>query len=365
MHRQWQAYLPHYVTVDLATHPGESPVGRQQRFAVVALFADIAGFTALSEALGQEGRSGTEQLTTILNQCFAPLIDIIHQHGGVISTFSGDALTVLFALGDGAAAAAARRAAHCALSMQAIMDDFAMVRTAVGPWSLTLKIGLAAGSVLYTTVGDPAVRTVAIVGGAVLDQCSAAQSMAEAGEIIVHRPSLPDLEGLIDADPADDRFGRLLRQPSEVAFEPVAALDLLPEQTIETMAAYLHPSIAGRLREGQATFINERRPVTVLFINFDHFDYDHDPEVGAKLQDYFANVLRAIERYGGYLNKVEIGDKGSSYLVLFGAPVAHENDIERANHCALDLRDLDAVEARIGINTGFVFSGLIGSPARQ
>jgi class 3 adenylate cyclase/tetratricopeptide (TPR) repeat protein len=363
MHRQWQAYLPHYVTVDLATHPGESPVGRQRRFDVVAMFADIAGFTALSEALAHAGRSGTEQLTTILNQCFAPLIDIIQRHGGVISTFSGDALTVLFMRGDGPAEQAARRAAQCALAMQAIMDDFALVRTAVGPWSLTLKIGLAAGPVLYTTVGDPALRTVAVVCGAVLLQCADAEGLAEAGEIVLHRPSLPDLAGL--ADPIDERFGRLLRPPAAVADAPAPALGPLPEQVIETMAAYLHPSIAGRLRQNQAALINERRPVTVLFVNFDHFDYDHDPEVGARLQHYFANVLRVIERYGGYLNKVEIGDKGSTYLVLFGAPVAYENDIERANHCALDLRDLDAVEARIGINTGFVFSGLIGSSVRQ
>ena len=51
--------------------------------------------------------------------------------------------------------------------------------------------------------------------------------------------------------------------------------------------------------------------------------------------------------------------------MLFGAPLAYENDVERANHCALELRNLPAVEARIGINTGFVFCGLIGSAARQ
>jgi class 3 adenylate cyclase len=57
--------------------------------------------------------------------------------------------------------------------------------------------------------------------------------------------------------------------------------------------------------------------------------------------------------------------------VLFGAPIAHEDDEERALRCALDLRALDAqlrdlrTPARIGVNTGFVYCGLVGSMARQ
>src|SRR5262245_10180778 len=48
----WQSYLPYHVVGDLLRRPAAGPLGREQRFEAVALFADVAGFTAISEALG-------------------------------------------------------------------------------------------------------------------------------------------------------------------------------------------------------------------------------------------------------------------------------------------------------------------------
>ncbi len=363
MHSLWQAYLPNYVNVDLAAHPDESPVGREQRLTVVALFADITGFTPLSEALGRADKTGTEQLTRILNVCFAPLIEAIHSYGGIISTFSGDALTALFPYSPESAAPVHLRTVECALEMQTLMQQFATLETDVGRWPLTLKIGLAAGGVLHTTVGDPSARTVSVVAGEVLLRCTEAERTAEAGEVIIHRPSLL-ATGLLLAD-AGTSFVRVLAQTERAApSRPAPSVTLTPS-VIDLMAAYLHPAIAGRLREGQTTLINERRNVTVMFVSFEDFAYDDDPLVGQRLSHYFAEVLPIVQRYGGYLNKIEIGDKGSSFLILFGAPVAYENDIDRAAHCAIELRALTDVEAAIGINSGFVFCGLIGSDIRQ
>jgi tetratricopeptide (TPR) repeat protein len=72
-----------------------------------------------------------------------------------------------------------------------------------------------------------------------------------------------------------------------------------------------------------------------------------------------------VERYDGYLNKVDMGDKGSKYIVLFGAPVQHEDDEERSLRCALELRALQDIPVRIGVNTGLVYCGQVGSEARQ
>src|SRR5512137_799725 len=93
----WQPYLPHYLLRELSSHPQRSLVGFEQRFDAVVLFADVSGFTAMSEALGATGKSGTEELTDLLNRYFAPMIALIHSYGGVIGKFGGDAMTVLFA----------------------------------------------------------------------------------------------------------------------------------------------------------------------------------------------------------------------------------------------------------------------------
>ncbi|MFQ5616657.1 MAG: AAA family ATPase, partial [Anaerolineales bacterium] len=146
---------------------------------------------------------------------------------------------------------------------------------------------------------------------------------------------------------------------------PLPTIGSLPQQVVRTVSSFLHPAISQRIQEGLTSFINEHRKVVVLFVHFENLDYDDDLDVGEKLQDYFSKVIEIVHSYDGYLNKVDMGDKGSKYIVLFGAPIAHEDDVDRALYCALDLQEIPGAPVRIGINTGFVFCGQVGSPVRQ
>ncbi len=60
------------------------------------LFADVAGFTPLTEALLVLGREGSEELTRILNRHFTSMIEITDRYGGDVLRFAGDAMTVFF-----------------------------------------------------------------------------------------------------------------------------------------------------------------------------------------------------------------------------------------------------------------------------
>jgi adenylate cyclase len=103
----------------------------------------------------------------------------------------------------------------------------------------------------------------------------------------------------------------------------------------------------------------------VLFVGFEGFDFDRDPTALARFRAYVVQVARVVRRFDGDLNKIDFGDKGSKFVVVFGAPVAHENDTERAMHCALALRELPGPPPRIGIASGRVFCGLVGAAARR
>lgn len=361
----WLSYVPYNLARDILEHPGASPVGREQRCAAVALFADVSGFTAISEALGQAGRTGTEELTRILNAYFDTMIGLINSYGGLVGQFGGDAVTVLFPHTPGTPHDAARRAIQCALDMQANMGRYAAIPTRAGVFALSMKAGLGTGSLLCTTVGDPAVGLKFIIAGEPLDQCADAEHHASRGEVVVHDSLLP-LAGEIEIVETRAGFscvGGLAQRPAPQPLEPITRDLSAAERDI--FAAYLPPVVAQRLRRGQSGFINEHRRVTVLFVNFGGFDYAHDPGVSARLQTYFEAVLRIVHRYEGTLNKIDTGDKGSKYIVLFGTPVAHEDDDTRALRCALELRALGDVPTRIGVNTGFVYCGLVGSPVRQ
>jgi class 3 adenylate cyclase len=99
----------------------------------------------------------------------------------------------------------------------------------------------------------------------------------------------------------------------------------------------------------------ERKVVTVLFadlVDFTSRAEQLDPEdVAAELGRYHAHVREDLERHGGTVEKF-IGDAA---MAIFGAPVAHEDDPERAVRAALAILDRaghEGVEMRIGINTG-------------
>ena len=106
----------------------------------------------------------------------------------------------------------------------------------------------------------------------------------------------------------------------------------------------------------------ERKVLTVLFadlVDFTSRAERMDPEdVRAMLSPYYERLRSELERHGGTVEKF-IGD---AVVALFGAPVAHEDDPERAIRAALAIRDaigelneanpsLD-LHVRIGVNTG-------------
>jgi adenylate cyclase len=118
----------------------------------------------------------------------------------------------------------------------------------------------------------------------------------------------------------------------------------------------------------------DRRTVTVLFADLSGFtalSEQFDPEVMQALQnDLFEELTAAVQSFGGFVDKF-IGD---ALLALFGAPVAHEDDPERALRAALDMIKRAAgvgenpgasagspLMLHIGINTGQVVAGGFGS----
>ncbi len=101
----------------------------------------------------------------------------------------------------------------------------------------------------------------------------------------------------------------------------------------------------------------ERRIVSVLFadlVGFTPYAEDRDPEETRELLTHYFDVAReVIARYGGTVEKF-IGD---AVMAVFGTPVAHEDDAERAVRAGLELVDAvrtlgPTIQARCGVLTG-------------
>ena len=126
----------------------------------------------------------------------------------------------------------------------------------------------------------------------------------------------------------------------------------------------------------QAAREPDRRRVTVLFADvagFTALGERLDPEELRTFQSALFDVLaQAVARYDGFVEKF-VGD---AVLAVFGAPIAHEDDPERALHAALDMVERTAalrqcsadrlgspLDLHIGIHTGPVVAGNLGNSA--
>jgi len=107
----------------------------------------------------------------------------------------------------------------------------------------------------------------------------------------------------------------------------------------------------------------------------------HEGEIVNALNRYVSGVQSAVHRYGGVINKMDLAVNGEKLLAFFGAPVAHEDDAERAARAAISIQErLEALrqelagetglmglrlEQRVGISYGYVFAGNIGTDWRR
>ncbi len=336
-----------------------------------ALFADISGFTPLTEALVTElgPQRGAEELTGFLNQVYDALIDDLHRWGGSAIAFAGDAVTCWFDGDDGLRATAA------SLAMQEAMRAFCAVETPGGSMvELSMKAAVAVGPARRFLVGDPQSRVIDALAGATLERLAAAEHEAGRGEVILAPCALEGLAGqveVVEIREAQDgrRFGvisRLLVEPEPPQISPVA-VENLDEEEIRT---WLLPSVYRRLRRDMGDFLAEIRPTVAVFMRFSGIDYDSDDAAGEKLDRTIRAVQTIVDRYQGTLMDLNIGDKGSYLYVNFGAPLAHENNAARAASAALELRDLPEQltflePLQIGISRGRMRAGAYGGTAHR
>ncbi|HEX6676917.1 MAG TPA: tetratricopeptide repeat protein [Actinomycetes bacterium] len=375
----FRPYVPEYALRLLAGRDREAPPFALRADAAV-LIADIAGFTPMSASLAASGPYGAEELSDLLNAVFNRIAGLVGGYGGTVAKFAGDAVTVVFPVGERPPATAARRAAQCALDLRAAMGDFHAVTTRAGTFALATRAGVGAGRVLLAVVGDQAVRLEHLVAGDAVDRAAAAVRHAGPGEVAVDGA----LAAAIGVEAGERRgtaivvggLARRLRRPAPR--RPAAQAD----PTDDRLAAFLHPAIAERVRRGQSGLVNEHRTVTVAFVAlpdlFGGGTAGTSPQrrkaaaaaprnagAVARLQRYVAAAVRTIARWDGHLRQVDLGDKGSVLVVAFGAPVRHEDHEERAVRCCLELLGLPGGPFRAGVTTGCVWCGEVGTDDRR
>src|SRR4051812_19486321 len=349
-------------------------MGSDRRYAIAAgrqmpdraqgagMFADIAGFTRLTETLASElgGHRASEELTAHLNRVFHALIAEVDAYGGSVIYFSGDAITCWFDGDDGARAVAA------AFAMQRSLQREGRIATQAVTVSLGMKVAVAAGSARRFLVGDPEIQLLDALAGGVIDRLATAEQHAVQGDVIVDQAALDALAARVETGDVrhDPETGeaftvvRRLRATVAPAPLPVAPRPL----AVEEVRPWLLRPVYERLRAG-GDFLAELRPAIPLFLRFGGIDFEREPAAGHQLDAVVQRAQRVLAQYGGSVLQLTIGDKGAYLYAIFGAPVAHEDDARRAVAAGLDLAALDGVQ--IGIAHGRLRSGTYGHELRR
>jgi len=342
-----------------------------------ALFADISGFTPLTEKLRKElgPRRGAEELSKQLEAVYTALITEVEKYGGSVIGFAGDAMTCWFEatvdLGGSIADVKGQSTHHdpqsvhrnqksaiaCALALQATMTTFT---------PLALKVAIASGPARRLVVGDPTWQVFDVLAGATLMRMADGEHVAQQGEVLVDESTAKALGGAVTItewrEAANgEHFAVVTWLTAPV---PTPAADTLPIPTMEQLQSWVPMWAATR-----SAFINEFRAVTFLFLRFTGIDYEADT-APAHLDAYVRWVQSVVQPAEGYVRAPVIGDKGNFFLIAFGAPTAHEDDARRAVRVALTLRTPPPgcafiTTSQMGIATGITWAGLCGGPTRH
>ena len=162
--------------------------------------------------------------------------------------------------------------------------------------------------------------------------------------------------------------------PAEFAFCPKCGTPVRAGATAPARGEAVRPAPPPARAPGEMG--SDRRPVTVLFadlVGFTTVAERLDPEEVRALQgELFEEMASVIKGYDGFVEKF-VGD---AVMAVFGAPVAHEDDPERALHAALALHARTAalngrweprlgnpLRLHVGVHTGPVVAGSLGAAA--
>ena len=334
----------------------DMPAAQAQCLEGTLVFADISGFTDLTEALARRGREGAEEIAGVVDAAFAELIRAAYSHHADLLKFGGDAV-LLFFRGEHHA----ERAGSAAVGMQNALAAMRRRSTSAGPVRLQMSIGAHSGRFHFFLVGG--VHRELVIAGAAASACVATEAIARAGEIALSAPSARRFDPRVLGEYRD---GVVLLADSPGMPETVppffdpSGVDL----------SQLLPAAYTRELRGEPTD-PEHRHVAVAFAEVrgtDELLERAGPEaLAAALDETITAIQESCLRFDVTFAQTDVSKGGVKAILLAGAPRTAGGEEEelmlRATRAIIERPG--PLPVRIGVNTGRVFAGIVGTLTRR
>lgn len=349
------------------------------------LLVDISGFTKLSSQFCARGADGIDDLQKQINGYLGELAAIIYAFGGDILKYAGDAVLCLFpSSGPGDALQASRDGQDHALEAQQRADCCqlaifcAMNLKEMYTADLSVHVAVTCGQVCFGVLGGFNDRFETLISGPCLMDLSQCLDDAKSKEVVLSEELCNQLNevdltryetrkldsgnylllGLTDPTVSAEQFK---------ASHPIEATVKCPIFT-SFVAQFVPEPINQQLYTGDLNQLGELREVTTVFVKWQSYDCTVHKDL-LSLQDLFYGCQEIIAEQGGFIRQFLVDDKGCVLIALWGVPSAsHIDNAFRAVTASSALQSIfhrAGQEVAVGITTGKVFTGTVGSPLRK
>jgi class 3 adenylate cyclase/tetratricopeptide (TPR) repeat protein len=325
------------------------------------VFADVSGFTRLSERLARRGGEGSEQLVDVINACFTSLLAEAYGRGGSLVKFGGDAMVLLF-YDQVANQEHAMRACCAASEMRRRLREAGRVRAGDSNVVLRMSVGVHSDTFPMFVVGRS--HRELMIGGEATTTLVGLEAAASSGQILVS----PETARLLPRSSVGARSGPgflLGRSPAACEWVPPTGLPTPTEAVIES---FLPVAVRAHLREGSTA--PEHRTAAIAFLHFGGLDEVIAAEgleyAARRLDEVIRLVQEAVERYDvGFLD-TDIAADGVKIRLSAGAPRVVGDDEDRMLLALRHIVEGDPpLPVRVGVNRGPVFTAQVGPDYRR
>jgi class 3 adenylate cyclase/tetratricopeptide (TPR) repeat protein len=349
--------LDPYVPRALLRHLVEAPESRVQVVDGTLLFADISGFTRLSERLARRGREGAEELIETIERCFTWLLKVAYDNGGGLLKFGGDALLLKFEGEDHA-----MRAARSAIGLRQRLRDAGPLQTSAGKVTLRMSQGLHSGEILLFLVGTS--HREHLIAGPVVSSVVQMEKAADTGEIVISADAASRLPrgcaGRVKGP------GVLLASAPAGGAPPPDEPRWHPDD--DAIAGCLSTAVRAHLRSGRQPA--EHRNASMAFLRATGVDEliarEGIDAAADALQELVTDVQEAADAQQICFLASDIDANAVRILLTAGAPRVVGEDEDRM---LLAMRQVIEGKRRlpvhIGVNRGNVFCGDVGPTYRR
>jgi len=391
---------------------GRAPRIPQERKQVTVLFADVSGFTAMSETMDHE------VVNDVINSLWTRVDRAIVGPGGRIDKHIGDAIMALYGTpiehGNDP-----ERAIRSALQIQSEIQDWKVQQSELFPnykaqiQNIQLRIGINTGVALLGSVGTVGEYTAL---GDTVKLANQLESAAPKGGILISHDTYESVEGIFEVSKlepiaikgktdlvhvytvqgvkseyssdfgverasSESHISNLKNKIEEAIAKLESERSSLGDELVGTALEAIYEKLSEITGERPVQQIpQQRKLVTILFADISGFTSMFESmdqvTVNSLIDSLWSRVDRAIHEQGGRVDK-HIFDV---VMALFGIPTAHEDDPERAIRAALQIQSevrawireqaerlpdyktqIENIQLRIGVNTGPALLGTVGT----